>query len=93
MLPRHAAQVDGGDALPTDELPPWLAVERRIMVKREAPALLRSARHTRRPAQFAAVCAKYGVAFGCLNRPEDEDDDEMALSAATALTAQLDIPL
>ena len=38
-----AAQLDGGDALPTDELPPWLAFERRIMVKREAPALLRRA--------------------------------------------------
>src|SRR4051812_22468993 len=36
-----AAQLDGGDALPTDELPPWLAFERRIMVKREAPALVR----------------------------------------------------
>ena len=36
-----AAQIDGGAALPTDELPPWLAFERRIMVKREAPALLR----------------------------------------------------
>jgi DNA repair photolyase len=36
-----AARLDGGDALPTDELPPWLAFERRIMVKREAPALIR----------------------------------------------------
>ena len=43
--------------------------------------------------RFAAVCAKHGVAFGRLNRREDEDDDEMALAAATALTAQLDIPL
>lgn len=25
-----AAQLNGGDALPTDELPPWLAFERRI---------------------------------------------------------------
>jgi DNA repair photolyase len=38
-----AAQLDGGDALPTDDLPPWLAFERRIMVKREAPALVRRA--------------------------------------------------
>jgi DNA repair photolyase len=38
-----AAHEDGGDALPTDELPPWLAFERRILVKREAPALLRRA--------------------------------------------------
>ena len=38
-----AAQLNGGDALPTDELPPWLAFERRIMVKREAPALVRRA--------------------------------------------------
>ena len=38
-----AARLDGGDALPTDNLPPWLAFERRIMVKREAPALVRRA--------------------------------------------------
>ncbi len=38
-----AAQLDGGDVLPTDDLPPWLTFERRIMVKREAPALLRRA--------------------------------------------------
>ncbi|MEO7455104.1 MAG: radical SAM protein [Gemmatimonadaceae bacterium] len=38
-----AARLDGGDALATDNLPPWLAFERRIMVKREAPALLRKA--------------------------------------------------
>ena len=44
--------------------------------------------------RFAAVCATHGVAFGRVNRPEDEDDDEeMALAAATALTAQLDVPL
>ena len=36
-----AAQHNSGDALPTDDLPPWLAFERRIMVKREAPALVR----------------------------------------------------
>jgi DNA repair photolyase len=38
-----AARIDGGDALPTDELPPWLAFERRVMVKHEAPALVRRA--------------------------------------------------
>ncbi len=38
-----AAENDVGDALPTDELPPWLAFERRILIKREAPALLRRA--------------------------------------------------
>jgi DNA repair photolyase len=38
-----AAMLDGGDALPTGELPPWLAFERRILVKREAPALARKA--------------------------------------------------
>ena len=38
-----AAEIDGGDALPTDALPPWLAFERRVMVKREAPALVRRA--------------------------------------------------
>ena len=38
-----AAEHDEADALPTDELPPWLAFERRILIKREAPALLRRA--------------------------------------------------
>lgn len=38
-----ASALDGGDALPTDGLPPWLAFERRILVKREAPTLLRRA--------------------------------------------------
>ena len=38
-----AAALDGRGILPTDDLPPWLAFERRIMVKREAPALLRGA--------------------------------------------------
>lgn len=36
-----AARLDGGDSLPTDDMPPWLAFERRIMVKREAPAMVR----------------------------------------------------
>ena len=35
------ARLDGGDSLPTDDMPPWLAFERRIMVKREAAALVR----------------------------------------------------
>jgi DNA repair photolyase len=38
-----AADHDKADALPTDELPPWLAFERRIMIKREAPELVRRA--------------------------------------------------
>ena len=38
-----AARLTSGDALPTDDLPAWLAFERRIMVKREAPALVRRA--------------------------------------------------
>jgi DNA repair photolyase len=38
-----AADHGDADALPTDELPPWLAFERRIMIKREAPALVRRA--------------------------------------------------
>ena len=40
-----AATLDGLGALPTDDMPPWLAFERRIMVKREGPALLRGALH------------------------------------------------
>ena len=45
-----SADAVGHDSLPTDNLPPWLAFERRILVKREAPALLRRAPiHTSRP--------------------------------------------
>ncbi len=36
-----AARLDGDSALPTDDMPPWLAFERRVMVKREAPAIVR----------------------------------------------------
>lgn len=36
-----AARLDGGDSLPTDDMPPWLAFERRIMVKREAATIAR----------------------------------------------------
>src|SRR6476619_4840089 len=38
-----AMPLDAGAALPTDELPPWLAFERRILVKREAGDLARRA--------------------------------------------------
>jgi DNA repair photolyase len=48
-----AARLDQGAALPTDDMPPWLAFERRIMVKREAPALLRRA--LGRPATLNAL--------------------------------------
>jgi DNA repair photolyase len=48
-----AARLDGGGAVPTDDLPPWLAFERRIMVKREAPMLLR--RHLGRSATLEAL--------------------------------------
>ena len=54
-----AARLDGGDALPTDEMPPWLAFERRIMVKREAPALVR--RELGRPATLEALRREYVV--------------------------------
>ena len=39
----RAAITDGDAALPTDDMPPWLAFERRILVKQNAPALLRGA--------------------------------------------------
>ena len=45
--------MDGGDSLPTDEMPPWLAFERRIMVKREAPAIVQ--RELGRAATFQAL--------------------------------------
>ncbi|MDQ2664846.1 MAG: radical SAM protein [Gemmatimonadota bacterium] len=48
-----AARLDGGDALPTDDMPPWLAFERRIIVKREAPAIAR--RELNRPATLEAL--------------------------------------
>lgn len=58
-----AAQLNGGDALPTDELPPWLAFERRIMVKREAATLVRRA--LARPGTMEALhreCVVIGTA-------------------------------
>ncbi len=39
----RAATMGGSVALPTDDMPPWLAFERRILVKWNAPALLRGA--------------------------------------------------
>jgi DNA repair photolyase len=49
----HSADANGDGALPTDDLPPWLAFERRILVKREAPILVRRA--LARPAVLAAL--------------------------------------
>ncbi len=54
-----AARLDGGAELPTDDMPPWLAFERRIMVKREAPALVRRA--LARPATLEALHHEYVV--------------------------------
>lgn len=54
-----AATLDGGDALPTDGLPPWLAFERRIMVKREAPVLVR--RELGRASTLQALKREYVV--------------------------------
>ena len=54
-----AARLNGGDALPTDDLPPWLAFERRIMVKREAPAIVR--RELGRAAILQALRHEYVV--------------------------------
>ena len=48
-----AAANSGGDALPTDTLPPWLAFERRILVKRDAGILVRRA--LTRPATLDAL--------------------------------------
>ena len=48
-----AARLDRVAELPTDEMPPWLAFERRIMVKREAPMLVR--KQLARPATLEAL--------------------------------------
>jgi DNA repair photolyase len=48
----HSPRSDDG-VLPTDDLPPWLAFERRILVKREAGGLLRRA--LTRPATLEAL--------------------------------------
>jgi DNA repair photolyase len=49
----RAGGVEPGDA---EELPPWLAFERRVLVKRDAPALVRQAltRHAARHARLLA---------------------------------------
>jgi DNA repair photolyase len=51
---------------PADELPPWLAFERRIMVKRDAGALVRRA--LRRPATLAGL-RNDGVVIGTATDP------------------------
>jgi DNA repair photolyase len=52
---RLAADTDVGEVVPADldALPPWLAFERRILVKREAGAIVR--RELQRPARFDAL--------------------------------------
>jgi DNA repair photolyase len=52
---RLAANTDAGEVVQADldAMPPWLAFERRILVKREAGAIVR--RELRRPARFEAL--------------------------------------
>ena len=87
MRPRHAAQVDGGDALPTDELPPWLAFERRIMVQREAPALRRRA--LARPGTLGALRAP---APGCVIARLRANGIEVGVNAMPVLPGITDAP-
>ncbi len=61
-----AADRGDADALPTDELPPWLAFERRIMIKREAPELVRRA--LARPGTLEAL-RKETVVIGTATDP------------------------
>ena len=74
---RYAMQRDAaarvgetGAAVPADEaLPPWLAFERRIMVKREAPALVRRALGGRSTRYRALLAGEEAVIIGTATDP------------------------
>jgi DNA repair photolyase len=65
-LAAHPFDVDGEPHSETEELPPWLAFERRIFVKRDAGALVRRA--LQRPARLAAI-QRDGVVIGTATDP------------------------
>jgi DNA repair photolyase len=65
-LAAHPFDVDGEPHSETEELPPWLAFERRIFVKRDAGALLRRA--LQRPARLAAI-QRDGLVIGTATDP------------------------
>lgn len=60
---------DAGDGAADAALPPWLAFERRILVKREAPALLRHALRPGRAAWRAIVERGEPLAIGTATDP------------------------
>jgi DNA repair photolyase len=65
-LAAHPFDVDGEPHSETDELPPWLAFERRIFVKRDAGLVLRRA--LARPAILAGL-RRDGVVIGTATDP------------------------
>jgi DNA repair photolyase len=65
-LAAHPFDVDGEPHSETEELPPWLAFERRIFVKRDAGALVRRA--LQRPARLAGI-QRDGVVIGTATDP------------------------
>jgi DNA repair photolyase len=65
-LAAHPFDVNGEPHSETEELPPWLAFERRIFVKRDAGALVRRA--LERPARLAGV-QRDGVVIGTATDP------------------------
>ncbi len=85
-----AARLDGGDALPTDDMPPWLAFERRIMVKREAATLVRRA--LARPDTLAAL-HKERVVIGTATDPYQPAERQFRItrSVLEVLAEQRDI--
>jgi DNA repair photolyase len=62
--PRDASHADGGD-----ELPPWLAFERRVLVKRDAPALLRHALATHPARHARLLTGEEAVVIGTATDP------------------------
>lgn len=65
-LAAHPFDVDGQPHSETEALPPWLAFERRIFVKRDAGALVRRA--LMRPATLASI-KRDGVVIGTATDP------------------------
>ncbi|HEU4631917.1 MAG TPA: radical SAM protein [Gemmatimonadaceae bacterium] len=79
----HAGALDA-DMLPSGDaaLPPWLAFERRILVKQEAAALLRRALRPGRPAWRAIVERGEPVAIGTATDPYQPAERRFGITRA-----------
>jgi DNA repair photolyase len=91
-LAAHPFDVDGEPHSETEELPPWLAFERRIFVKREAGMVLRRA--LAKPATLAGL-RRDGVVIGTATDPYQPAERRFRLtrSVLEALAEHADLPV